>query len=296
MLTASWESSAGALLALLNGDGKELVMCELYTITLLGGQTLRYTDSDVAKTIGARTFALGPILSRGRIKRSVGISVDTLTVKLSASAAVTVNSTPMIKFIALGGFTNARIQLERLYAGADGVPVGAVVKFTGRVAEIGGGRHEKTLELSSDTELLDVMVPRDVYQPGCKNTLFDGSCRVNRATFTFAGTATSATDVGRTTFSHGLGQAAGYFDLGSVKFTSGLNVGISRTVKRHPSGQFIVAYPWPFAVAIGDTFSAEAGCNKSNSDANGCPKFYSSANVIKFFRGEPWIPAPETVV
>jgi uncharacterized phage protein (TIGR02218 family) len=298
MLTPSWESSVGALAALLNGAaGITLDMVDLYTFTLQGGQVLRYTSGDVAIPVNGNTFAIGPILKRGRIKRSVGITVDTLQVQLSAAATVQVNGVPIIQWITQRGLANARLTLERLYAPAFGAPTGTLIKFTGRVAEVSGGRHEKTLTIKSDTELLDTMVPRDVYQAGCKNTLYDAACGVNRASFTTSSAATGASDATRTSFPQsGLGHPAGYFDLGVVKFTSGANAGVARTVKQHTSGAIIVVLPWPAAIAGGDTYTIVPGCNKSPTDANGCPKFYSSANIILRFRGEPWIPAPETVI
>lgn len=291
MLTPSWETSAGALLALLNGvNANELWMADLYTFTLLGGQVLRYSGSDIPLTVNGSTFQLGPILKRGPIKRSVGISVDNLTVQLSAPQTLLVNGTPMIQFISRGGLVNARLQLERLYAGADGVPVGTFIKFTGRVADITGGRHEKTLNIKSDTELLDVMVPRDVYQAGCKNTLFDAACGLTRAALTVSGSATGASDATRTSFPHALGQAAGYFSLGVVTFTSGANSGISRTVRQHTSGAMVVVQPWPFAVVNGNTFTVTPGCDKTQAT---CTSKFSN---LVHFRGEPYIPAPQTVI
>lgn len=291
MLTASWESSLGALVALLNGAANvQLVMADLYTFTLLGGQVLRYTSNDSAITVAGNTWGLGPILKRGRTKLSVGISVDTLSVQLSAAPTVLVNSVPMMQFITLGGMANTRLQVDRLFAAADGVPVGMLPIFTGRIADIGGGRHEKTLQVKSDTELLDVMVPRDVYQAGCKNTLFDGNCGLARAGFTLARAATGPSDAARTTFAHAIGVPVGYFSLGIVTFTSGPNAGIARTVRDHTASTLVTLQPWPFAVASGDTFSVQAGCDKKQLTCD--TKF---ANLPRF-RGEPYVPAPETVI
>lgn len=291
MLTPSWESSGGALAALLNSiDSTELVMADLYTITLAGGAVLRYTSNDVPLTVNGNTFQLGPILKRGPISLSLGISVDTLSMQLSADESVQVSGVPMITFLTAGGFSNARLMLERLFANAAGMPVGTLISFTGRVASITGGRHEKTIEVKSDTELLDVMIPRDVYQPGCKNTLFDPRCGLNRATYAASTAASSVSNALRTSFGCTLTGAIGRFDLGVAACTSGANVGVTRTIKAYTvGGQLVVSQRWPFAVAAGDAFTVYPGCDKTQATCTS--KF---GNVVNF-RGEPYIPAPETI-
>ena len=292
MLAPSWESGAGALAALLNGSGStKLRMVDLYTFTLLGGQVLRWTSADVAITVNGQTWQLGPVLRRGGIKLSVGISVDTLSVQVSARQALQVNGVPLMAFITAGGFVNARLDLYRaFFAAGAGAATGTLALFTGRIADQTGGRFEKTLQVKSDTELLDVMIPRDVYQAGCKNTLFDAACGLARATYTFAGTASGASNAARTSFPHAMAQAAGYFDLGVVKFTGGPNAGISRTVRSHTVGQMMTSLAWPFAMTAGDAFTATAGCD--HTQATCTTKF---SNVVHF-RGEPYVPAPQTVL
>ena len=291
MLTPSWESSVGALAALLNSSaGMNIRVADLYTVTLLGGQVLRYTSNDVALTAGANTWQIGPVLKRSKTKLTVGITVDQLNVQLSAAPTVTVNGVPMMQFITRGGLANARLLVERLYADAAGVAKGILPVFTGRIADIDGGRHEKSINVKSDTELLDVMVPRDVYQAGCKNTLYDGNCGLARAGLTVTGSATGASDATRTSFAHALAQTAGYFTLGVVTFTSGLNIGIARTVRSHTAGAIVTVQPWPFAVASADAFTITPGCDKLQGT---CSSKFS--NLVRF-RGEPYIPAPETVI
>jgi uncharacterized phage protein (TIGR02218 family) len=138
--------------------------------------------------------------------------------------------------------------------------------------------------------LLDVMIPRDVYQAGCKNTLFDGRCGLARAGLTVVGSATGASDAPRTSFAHALAQAAGYFSLGVVTFTAGPNTGIARTVRNHTSGVLTTVQPWPFVVTAGEAFTVTPGCDKQQATCSG--KF---SNLVRF-RGEPYVPAPDTVI
>lgn len=295
MLTPTWESAPGALAALLNGAGGGasaalLDMEDLYTITLQGGQVLRYTSGLVLRTVAGNTWLTGPLLKRSRLKWGVGITVDTLTVNISARPDVLVNGVPFMRFIAAGGLAGAQVLLERLFSAPGAAqPTGMLHRFGGRVADIGGGRHERTLTVRSTTELLDKMVPADLYQPGCKNEVFDPLCGLVRAVWQVAGTASAASNTLRTAFAHALPQPLGYFDLGVLTITSGPNAGVKRTVREYTPDLLTVAAPWPFPVSAGTTFTVLPGCDKQQATCSA--KF----NNLPGFRGEPYIPAPDTV-
>lgn len=296
MRTAEWEVSAGALAALLNSR-VPLVKADIYTVTLPGGAVLRWSGAQTPLVVNGQTYALGPKIKRDRVRFVVGVEVSTLNVSLWDEGATQINGKPLLAFIRARGLFGATLSLSRVFWGhSDAGPRGSLLWFPGRIAEARVDRNEARLVVKSATELLDTMIPRDVYQPGCLNTVYDPSCGADRAAFTFAGTATAATNATRISFGHAMAQGSGFFDLGVVKFTSGPNNGISRTVKQYLSGIMTVLQPWPFPVAIGDTFTATAGCNKSLTNANGCPKFHSAENVVLRFRGQPFIPVPETVI
>ena len=62
------------------------------------------------------------------------------------------------------------------------VPTDAVVIFVGRVAEIDAGRSDGHVQRQqSPQELLNQNMPRNLYQSGCLNTLFDSACTLNAA-------------------------------------------------------------------------------------------------------------------
>lgn len=289
MRVATWESSAGALATFLNA-ADQCFMADLYTITLTGGTVLRYTSADVAIAINGHTFALGPILRRGKTKLSVGISVDTLDVSVNADASVTVNSVPLLQFIAGGGLDGATVLLERAFAAAPGAAwVGTLGLFSGRVSDATVSRYEASLTVSSDSELLNTMVPRNVYQPGCSNTLFDAACGLSKAAFAVAVTATSATDATRTWVWIDYWNP-GYFVQGYAVCLTGANAGVRRTIKTFTSGSVQSLQPWPAPIAAGDTFTMYPGCNKSQLTCQS-----GIFNNIVHFRGQPYVPAPETI-
>jgi uncharacterized phage protein (TIGR02218 family) len=292
MRTALWETAPGALAELLNAR-RPIERADLYTLTLTDGTVYRWSGSDIAIAGNGSTWQLGPGITRNRLKWSVGVAVDTMVVTLTDIRGTTLNGQGLMAFIAAGGLIGARLQVDVAFWAGLGAPAptGALLWFAGRIAEVHSvTRWEASINVKSDLELLDVMVPRDVYQPGCLNTVYDPACGRSRAAFTVTGAATVGSSQARTVFGHALAQAAGWFDLGVVTFTSGANAGISRTVKQHTSAQLKVLQPLPFPVQAGDTFAVYPGCDKTVGTC--MTKF----NNVDRFRGHPYIPVPETVI
>jgi len=297
MRAALWETSTGALASLLDSR-QPLEMTDLHTVTLAGGTVFRWSGHDVPLSDGTNTWILGPGIKRSRVRFAVGVDVDSMQITLTDNAETTIGGLPLLQFIRAGGLVGAQWQVDRAFgAFGDSQPRGALLWFAGRVAGVRRiDRYAADLTVKSDLQLLDVSVPRDVYQTGCLNTLYDASCGASRSAFLVTGSASGATNSARTTFAaSGLAQAAGYFDLGVIVMTSGAASGQQRTVKLHTTGSITVIRPWTASIAPGDTFSIWPGCNKSPSDANGCPKFFSTPNVKLHYRGHPYIPKPETV-
>jgi uncharacterized phage protein (TIGR02218 family) len=289
MRNPSWESSVGALAAFLNST-TQAFMADLFTFTLSGGAILRYTSAQVAVTVNGNTYAAGPVIKRGNTKLNVGIAVDTLSLSLAADSSITVNGVPLMKFVAGGGLDGARLSLERAFSAGPGTAwVGTLPLFQGRVSDSQTSRYEASLTVNSDSELLNVMVPRNVYQPGCSNTLFDASCGLSKVAYGVTATATAATDATQSIFPTARGDAANYFALGFLVCVTGANAGIARTIKSFAAGVFQTIQPWPVAVAGGDTFTAYPGCDKTLATCKA--KFSNAAR----FRGCPWIPAPESI-
>jgi uncharacterized phage protein (TIGR02218 family) len=297
MKTPSWEPSAGALLAWLMAN-QQARPVDCWTFTLASGLVLRYTNADRPITVNSTTWALGPGLARSRIKQSIGVSVDSMSFTLQAGATVLVAGVPILQLLAAGGFANATVALERAFLDDADVCKGLVPVFYGRMGGVKTTRSGAAGEVRSHAELLDVMIPGDVYQPGCRNTVFDAQCGLAAATFTVAGTTNAASDATRrvitSTSAAVIAKPTAWGDLGVLTFTSGLNAGQSRTVRTHVlaagTATITAGYPFTFAIASADAFTLRAGCNKVK--AGDCTVKF--ANVARF-RGEPFIPSPETI-
>lgn len=294
MKTPTWEPAPGQLLTFLN-SWRTLRFAELYTFATADAQAFRFTSGDRLISVNGNAFALGPKIERSQVRLSVGIEVDTLNVDLHAEPAVMLGALPLVQAFAQGLLDNGTLRVERLYLDNSNAQQGTLLVFAGRIGQVVTTRGHVAVEVLSHTELLDVMLPSGVYQPSCRNTLYDLFCGVSRAAQAISRTVTAGSGAARrqfnADFTASAGTADGWFTLGVVKFTSGANAGISRTVKRHTGagGLVEVINPWPYVVAGGDAFDAWPGCDKTMATCTA--KF---ANLQRF-QGEPFVPLPETV-
>jgi uncharacterized phage protein (TIGR02218 family) len=283
MKTASPE-----LVALLN-SASQFLMADLYSITLTTGTVLRYTSADVNITHAGAVFSSrGPLIKRGTTRTVIGLEVDTLDLTVAAGATHLLDGMPFVAGALSGSLDGASLTLQRAFLTSwASPPVGAVVLFAGRVSDVSGSRTEVKVIVKSDLELLNVKLPRNLYQASCLHTVYDTGCGANKAARTVAGSVTGVNGTGQwLQSSHG--EAAGWFDQGVIRFTAGANAGEQRTVKAYASGQFWFALPLPRAPQVGDAFTVYPGCDKTQATCS------SKFNNLPRFKAFPYIPIPET--
>jgi len=274
-------------------SARSFVMADLYTIRLSSGQVLRYTDADVMINYSGNNYsASGPLIKRTGIRTVRGIEVDTLNITFTAGLQDTVLGEPIIPFIIGRGFDGALIELDRAFMPDWGQPVvGAVPRFVGRVADVDpANREQATLQVKSPLELLDTKVPRGVYQPACLRTVYSADCGVNRALFETVGTVQAGGNTDRLILSN-LVADLGYFDQGVIRFTSGGNAGVARTVRRQTGdGTVTLILGLPAVPQPGDQFLIYPGCPRT---LDACTNKFNNRSR---YRGFPYIPVAETAV
>ena len=281
---------------------RQFYAADLYTFALVGGGAVRYCggDRDIAANGNAYPAggATGPYFDRKDNKAKchwkVGVEVDQLVFDVLPGAA-TVLGSPFLSAVLAGVFDGAELTLERAFMPQYGdTSAGTVIMFASRVAEIDCGRSLATFTINSHLELLNLNLPRNLWQAGCVNMLGDASCGVNLASYAVSGAAAAGSSANAVLAA--LAQATGYFDQGKISFTAGANTGLSRGIKtwvagRGAPGTVSLIAPFPVAPISGDAFQIYPGCDKT-LDANGCAKFANTAR----FRGFPYVPTPETAV
>ena len=270
------------------------VRADLYTFTLANGAgVLRYASTDTAITANGQTFGLGPLCQDGGVDSQRGVHVSNVDITLYADERHTVDGKPFLDFVEDYGLDGASVKIERAFAAtaadmATTGPVGTYVRFAGRVSEAQAlGATQVVVRATSWLDLLSTNLPADTYQTSCLNTLGDARCGVALAGYGVAGVV--GVGATYTTFPSALTQPPGWFSLGTVAFTGGVNAGVTATVKVFDdAGNFQLVAPLQTPPSAGDPFTAYPGCALSMADCQS--KF---ANLARF-RGQPFIPPPST--
>lgn len=268
----------------------------LFTITLAGSAGVwRFTSGEVPITVGGHTFGTQLLITRGSTRQKAGIEVQALDLEMAPqfdhpAGALDINGVPFLKAVNEGALDGARILFEKAFLSSlDDTTPGTLPWFQGRVASAQAGGQVARVLVHSDLELLNVAMPRHVLQTGCLHTLYGPSCGLNRASFEIAGTVSS----GATAISvpSSLTNPDGHFDLGILRFTSGVNNGLQRVVRSYLNsfGQMRLVAPLPSVPSAGDAFVVTPGCDKRQST---CSSKFSN---LSRFRGYPYVPVPETM-
>lgn len=270
---------------------RTFLIADLYTFTLANGAgVLRYTPFDMNLTIGGSTWLTGgPIIRRDAITMAVGLDVKTMNLEIAPHATDLVNGVPWLMALKRRAFDGCYVLLERTVMPTPGfVGLGKYWKFSGYVADAEADRQLMKVTIRSREEAFNRLFPAAIFQPGCRYTLYDARCSLSKNAFKTSSAVAAGSTV--TKINCGLAQAATYFTLGTITFTSGPNANISRTVKSYAPGVITLALALPQVPVVGNTFDAFAGCDKQQATCSG--KFNNLVN----FSAEPYIPAPETAL
>lgn len=283
----------------------QVAIAELLTVTNSAGGAWRYATSVDDVTDGEETWLGsasdgGLLWRRSKLNFKAGIELGECTLIISArppatpdGAADAISGVPVAAALRARVWDDAQFLLSRAYFDADGALRGVLPRYQGQMGKkkLLDGDVELTLKPPSVT--FNRAVP-PVYQAACHNTVYDAACGVNRAAFTVTGRVQPGSTAA--SVRTGRGEATDYFAGGMIAFTSGALDGLARTVRSHAGdGSVSFFQAFPAAPDTGDAFELTPGCDRSMG-AGGCARFYSSANVVKRFRGTPFIPQPEAAV
>ena len=271
------------------GDAQAICV-DCFTFTLQTGLILTYTSADVPVTLNGYVYAANSILVDGlKFKCTLGLEVDQQQITVSARATDTVGGVPFLQALRNGVFDGCEIQRERAFlnswSAADTAnPIGSVILFKGRIGTVDSvGRTSAQITVNSDLVLLDLQMPRNVYSPSCQHVLYDSGCALIKSAFGTAGTV----GAGSTGSIINWSGASTNFNQGTMTFSSGINAGVTASLKRGVAGVSLhLAYPLLNPPGTGDAFTAYFGCDHTRGTCTA--KFNNLAN----FRGFPYIPNP----
>lgn len=134
-----------------------------------------------------------PSIERSKINSTVGFSVDDLTVTIAATPIVMVGTYSLLAALVIGLFDGANVTVQRLTMPSPGdTSLGTVVWFRGTIGDVADiTKIGAKITVKALTEYLNIQMPRNLYQPSCRWTLFDAGCTLKASNFTVAGAVLS---------------------------------------------------------------------------------------------------------
>lgn len=252
-------------------------LCQCVKFTRADATVIAFTTAQVDVTVSAVVY--GPGLELGEIASAAGLAVDNLELTILPDE----DGGTITRADLLTGLWNGAA-FEIFETSFVDPTIGVNILKTGTLGEVRLDRGRFVVELRSLAQALQQPLGA-VTSKTCRYRLGDAGCTVALGPFTHAGAVSAVTSQQVFTAS-ALPQAAEYFVEGTVTFTSGNNDGYTQKCKVFTSGKvFTLSLPMPYAIQIGDTFSAVAGCQKRL--AEDCATKFS--NVLNF-GGEPHLP------
>jgi uncharacterized phage protein (TIGR02218 family) len=285
-----------ALISYLNAaraspDAK-ILMADAFLFTLQGGITRAYTNIDVTFIYAGVTYLANSILVDGlKYKAAVGLEADQQQITVAARSTDSISGgAPFLQALRDGSFDGCEIVRYRVFFSdrLGATAIGAAMLFKGRLGNIDEiGRSSAKLTVNSDLVLLDIDMPRNMYQPTCLHTLYDVGCTLHKSDFQASGTV----GAGSTASIIYWPGANTNFAQGTISFTSGVLTAVTATVGSAVNGSLLnLINPLPGVPAPGDRFTVYFGCDHTLTTCQA--KFNNLAN----FRGFPYVPPPQMAI
>lgn len=276
----------------------QFAYADCFTIIPKTGVVMRYTNyqTDVSVVpidgITRETYIGSVVLIKGlRVNNSIGVEVDEQQLQLDYPPEILYQAQlTWPQALLRGRLDGARVKRDRFIATAPGQPwMGGFPLFSGFVSTLSAvGRMSATMNVKSDLILLNIDMPRDLWEANCKNTWGDPICGVNQAAWAVLGTVGSSPTRNYLPWA----SSSSEYALGKIHITNGDGTTRVRTVSRADGSGLYLSYPLDFDPIAGMDFTAYPGCNRTKDR---CPTFHPS-DWRNYFKGFPFIPVAETAI
>lgn len=234
-------------------------IARLLKITCTNGTIHAFSDTDMPITVDGVTYNPAPGLQSLRLTNTANAEVS------NQEVGAAMFDVPEEDLLA-GVFDSAEVVAS--WASWKEPGAGKVDVFIGTVGEISWDERGFLADVVSSMKALERTIGWQ-YTATCRHKLFStasaghiGYCGVSASSFTHTG-AVSSVETNKWKFTTGLSNPDAYFSAGVLTWTTGNNAGLSCTVKKHASGQLELFIPTAFTIQVGDTFSIQAGCDKT---------------------------------
>ena len=272
-------TASSNMTAHLAGEVTSLAIC--WQLTLVGGTVMGFTDHTSDLTISSVLYKAATGFSPTSVETKDKFSVDNLDVAgiLDAASITEVD-------IMAGKYDFAEILI--FMVNVTDLTQGIITHRRGWLGEVSLKNGQFVAEVRGLAQKLQQNIV-ELFSPTCRAVFGDTRCKANLASYTVGGTVNTITS--RQVFiSTAMTQAAGYFSGGEIQWLTGANAGRRMEIKQFGNTQFTLVLPMPNNVAVGDTYNAIAGCDKTIGTC--ASRFSNAVN----FRGEPYVPGMDKML
>lgn len=228
-------------------------------LTLKDGTEYGYTDYKENITIDSVVYKPAPGIQK--VKMNVTANAEVSNQKFGSAWVDAPESD-----LKGGKFDNAMVEVS--WASWKHPSYGRLVVFTGQLGEVTWSEAGFEADIVSYMKNLSLNLG-NVFTANCRHTLFSqpkvgncGACGLSKTAFTQTGSV-SAVTTNKWVFTISNSAADAYFSNGLIKFTSGMNNGLSAVIKSQTGNQLTLMLPTAFSINAGDTFEIQAGCDKT---------------------------------
>jgi uncharacterized phage protein (TIGR02218 family) len=272
-------TASSNMTAHLAGEVTSLAIC--WQLTLVGGTVMGFTDHTSDLTISSVLYKAATGFSPTSVETKDKFSVDNLDVAGILDAASITEADIMA-----GKYDFAEILI--FMVNVTDLTQGIITHRRGWLGEVSLKNGQFVAEVRGLAQKLQQNIV-ELFSPTCRAVFGDTRCKANLASYTVGGTVNTITS--RQVFiSTAMTQAAGYFSGGEIQWLTGANAGRRMEIKEFSNTQFTLVLPMPNNVAVGDTYNAIAGCDKTIGTC--ASRFNNAVN----FRGEPYVPGMDKML
>lgn len=267
---------------------QSFLSCDLYELKLKSGISYYWADTDADVNYGGHTYkGDGPIITREKIATNSTVSVDKLSVTITASQNDQIGGVPVLEVAHNGGLDGATLDLRRAFFDDAGKVIECIDLFHGICEVTQGGGFILKISAKSVVQKLNIEYPNRRYYPQCPYSIYSKECGVDIKTYRKKAKVTAVT--GTNTVQIDIPFEDGYYTAGGMEWISGPLAGQATQIMASQNNTIVYMSATNTAPRINDVVYIYPGCDKTPTTCKN--KF----NNFSRNRATPYVPLKETI-
>lgn len=267
---------------------QSFLSCDLYELKLKSGISYYWADTDADVNYGGHTYkGDGPIITREKIATNSTVSVDKLSVTITASQSDQIGGVPVLEVAHNGGLDGATLDLRRAFFDDAGKVIECIDLFHGICEVTQGGGFILKISAKSVVQKLNIEYPNRRYYPQCPYSIYSKECGVDIKVYRKKAKVTAVT--GTNTVQIDIQFEDGYYTAGGMEWISGPLAGQATQIMDSKNSTIIYMSATNTSPRIGDVAYIYPGCDKTPTTCKN--KF----NNFSRNRATPYVPLKETI-